>query len=103
MERAMGLSLDTLLEREHGEDIRRVAASGRGFGVVAGAGTGKTLPIRPIAETIVRAPLRGGGVNREREAAPEKPTWDVVIVTTGVARRWFEGGPITAPGTLIVG
>ena len=74
IERAMGLSLDTLLEREHGEDIRRLAASGRGFGVVAGTGTGKTLAIRPIAETIVRAPLRVGVVNREREATPETPT-----------------------------
>jgi len=102
IERAMGLSLDTLLEREHGEDIRRVAASGRGFGVVAGTGTGKTLAIRPIAETIVRAPLRVGVVNREREATPETPTWNVVIVTTGIARRWFEDGLITARDTLIV-
>ena len=102
IERAMGLSLDTLLEREHGEDIRRLAASGRGFGVVAGTGTGKTLAIRPIAETIVRAPLRVGVVNREREATPETPTWNVVIVTTGIARRWFEDGLITARDTLIV-
>src|SRR5438094_9851357 len=102
IERAMGLSLDTLLEREHGEDIRRLAASGRGFGVVAGTGTGKTLAIRPIAETIVRAPLRVGVVNREREATPETPTWNVVIVTSGIARRWCQDELITGRDTLIV-
>src|SRR3989440_7227400 len=102
IELAMGLAIDTLLEREHGEDIRRLAASGRGFGVVAGTGTGKTLAIRPIAETIVRVPLRVGVVNREREATPETPTWNVVIVTTGIARRWFEDGLITARDTLVV-
>ncbi len=60
IELAMGLHIDTLLAREHGEDIQRLAASGRGFGIVAGTGTGKTLAIRPIAETILRAPLKVG-------------------------------------------
>jgi len=102
IELAMGLHIDTLLAREHGEDIQRLAASGRGFGIVAGTGTGKTLAIRPIAETILRAPLKVGVVNREREATPETPTWNVVIVTTGIARRWFEDGLITERDTLIV-
>ncbi len=102
IELAMGLELETLLEREHGADIRRLAASGRGFGIVAGTGTGKTLAIRPIAETILGAPLKVGVVNREREATPETPTWNVVIVTTGIARRWFEDGLITARDTLVV-
>jgi hypothetical protein len=99
---ALGLTLETLLEREHGDDIRRLAASGRGFGIVAGTGTGKTLAIRPMAETILRAPLNVGVVNREREATPETPTWNVVIVTTGIARRWFQDGLITAHDTLVV-
>jgi ATP-dependent helicase HrpA len=102
IELAVGLRLDTLLEREHGEDIRRLAASGRGFGIVAGTGTGKTLAIRPIAERILEAPLRVGVVNREREATPETPTWNIVIITTGIARRWFEDGLITARDTLVV-
>ena len=102
IELAMGLHLETLLEREHGEEIRELAASGSGFGIVAGTGTGKTLAIRPIAESILRAPLRVGVVNREREATPETPTWNVVIVTTGIARRWFEDGLITARDTLVV-
>src|SRR5881409_2281886 len=102
IELAMGLEIDTLLAREHGGDIRRLAASGRGFGVVAGTGTGKTLAIRSIAETILRAPLKVGVVNREREATPETPTWNVVIVTTGIARRWFEDGLITSRDTLVV-
>src|SRR5437016_3623733 len=87
IELALGLNIDTVLEREHGSDIRRLAASGRGFGVVAGTGTGKTLAIRSIAETILRAPLKVGVVNREREATPATPTSNVVIVTTGLTRR----------------
>lgn len=102
IELAMGLDLDTILAREHGDDIVRLAASGRGFGIVAGTGTGKTLAIRSIAATILRAPLRVGVVNREREATPETPTWNVVIVTTGIARRWFEDGLITTRDTLVV-
>src|SRR5207248_5244508 len=85
-----------------GDDIRRLAASGRGFGIVAGTGTGKTLAIRPIAATVLDAPLKVGVVNREREATPETATWNVVIVTTGIARRWFEDGLITARDTLVV-
>jgi ATP-dependent helicase HrpA len=102
IELAMGLDIDTLLAREHGDDIRRLATSGRGFGIVAGTGTGKTLAIRSIASTILGAPLKVGVVNREREATPETPTWNVVIVTTGIARRWFEDGLITARDTLVV-
>jgi hypothetical protein len=41
-------------------------------------------------------------VNREREATPETPTWNVVIVTTGIARRWFEDDLITKDDTLVV-
>jgi hypothetical protein len=43
-----------------------------------------------------------GVVNREREATPETPTWNVVIITTGIARRWFQDGLITAQDTLVV-
>ena len=104
IELALGLKLETLLEREHGDDIRRLAGggSGQGFGIVAGTGTGKTLAIRSMAETILKAPLRVGVVNREREATPETPTWNVVIITTGIARRWFQDGLITAQDTLVV-
>src|SRR5205823_14163071 len=56
-----------------------------------------------IATTILQAPLKVGVVNREREATPETPTWNVVIVTTGIARRWFEDGLITARDTRVVG
>ena len=102
IELALGLTLETLLEREHGDDIRRLAGSGRGFGIVAGTGTGKTLAVRSMAETILNAPLKVGVVNREREATPETPTWNVVVVTTGIARRWFQDGLITAQDTLVV-
>src|SRR5919109_2517541 len=102
IELALGLRLETLLEREHGEEIRTLAGSGKGFGIVAGTGTGKTLGIRPIAESILNEPLAVGVVNREREATPETPGWNVVIVTTGIARRWFQDNDILPHDTLIV-
>jgi len=102
IELALGLHLDTFLAREHGPELARLAADGRGFGIVAGTGTGKTLAVRPIAEAILRAPLRVGVVNREREATPETPTWNVIIVTTGIARRWFQAGDIQPTDTVVV-
>ena len=102
IELAMGLHLDTLLEREHGDEIRALASSGQGFGIVAGTGTGKTLAIRPMAEAILKEPLAVGVVNREREATPETPSWNVVIVTTGIARRWFQDDLITGRDTIVV-
>jgi ATP-dependent helicase HrpA len=102
IELALGIHVDTLLEREHGAELREWAGMGQGFGIVAGTGTGKTLGIRPIAESILREPLSVGVVNREREATPETPTWNVVIVTTGIARRWFQDDLITGRDTIIV-
>ena len=103
IELALGLHIDTFLERTRGDEIRRLAGDGKGFGIVAGTGTGKTLAIRPIAETILRTTtLRVGVVNREREATPETPTWNVIVVTTGIARRWFQDGDILPHDTLVV-
>jgi hypothetical protein len=103
IELAVQLHIDTFLETHHGARVRELARGGRGFGIVAGTGTGKTLAIRPIAEEILRGePLRVGVVNREREATPETPTWNLIIVTTGIARRWFEEGDILSTDTIIV-
>src|SRR6478672_11572921 len=103
IELALGLHIATLLEEQHGSEIRDLAGAGKGFGIVAGTGTGKTLSIRVIAETILgTTDLRVGVVNREREATPETPSWNVVIVTTGIARRWFQDGDILPQDTLIV-
>jgi ATP-dependent helicase HrpA len=103
IELALGLHLRTVLEEQHGSEIRALAAAGKGFGIVAGTGTGKTLSIRPISETILCTEhLRVGVVNREREATPDTPTWNVIIVTTGIARRWFQDGDILRTDTLLV-
>jgi ATP-dependent helicase HrpA len=102
IELAMGLDLRTVLEQEHGAEIRDLAGGGRGFGIVAGTGTGKTLGIRRMALAILGVPLKVGVVNREREATPETPSWNVVIVTTGIARRWFQAGLITGADVLVV-
>jgi hypothetical protein len=103
IELALGLRIPTVLEKQHGSEIRQLAAAGKGFGIVAGTGTGKTLSIRPIAETILRTDtLKVGVVNREREATPETPSWNVIVVTTGIARRWFQDGDILPSDTLVV-
>ncbi|MFN8571535.1 MAG: DEAD/DEAH box helicase [Gemmatimonadaceae bacterium] len=103
IELAIGLHVPTVLEREHGAEVRALAAAGKGFGIVAGTGTGKTLAIRPIAESLLgTTELRTGVVNREREATPETPTWNVIVVTTGIARRWFQDGDIVRRDTLVV-
>ena len=100
----IGLTLDiqTYLEKNYGERVRELAKSGAGFGIVAGTGTGKTLAVRPIAEEILKAPLRIGVVNREREATPELPTYNVIVITTGIARRWFQDGDILPGDTLVI-
>ena len=103
IELALGLHIDTYLEQHHGARVRDLARSRRGFGIVAGTGSGKTLAIRPIAEELLgTTDLRVGVINREREATPETPTWNVIIVTTGIARRWFQDGDILASDTLVV-
>ncbi len=103
IELAVQLRIDTFLEVHHGPRVRELARAGRGFGIVAGTGTGKTLAIRPIAEEILAgSELKVGVVNREREATPETPSWNVIIVTTGIARRWFEEGDILATDTIVV-
>jgi len=102
IELALGTEIETLLVREHGRELVSWAAAGAGFGIVAGTGTGKTLSCRVIAQAILGETLRYGVVNREREATPETPSWNVVVVTTGIARRWFQDDLITARDTLIV-
>ena len=103
IELALGLHIETFLEKNHGHRVRELARSGKGFGIVAGTGTGKTLAIRPIAEEILgTTELKVGVVNREREATPETPTWNVIVVTTGIARRWFEENDILKTDTLVV-
>lgn len=102
IELALGVRVDTLLERRHGATLHDWASTGKPFGIVAGTGTGKTLAIRPIAEAILGESLRYGVVNREREATPETPAWNVVIVTTGIARRWFQDDLISDRDTVVV-
>jgi hypothetical protein len=111
----LGFTLDiaTVLWTNHGERLRVLAdrltregvRDGKrlGFGIVAGTGTGKTLSIKPISQVMLGTDdLRVGVINREREATPETPTWNVVIVTTGIARRWFQDGDIRPQDTLVV-
>jgi len=97
------LDIETVLWREHADELTALATARKAFGIVAGTGTGKTLSIRPIAQVLLETDdLRVGVINREREATPETPTWNVVIITTGIARRWFQDGDILARDTLVV-
>jgi ATP-dependent helicase HrpA len=103
IELAVGLHIETYLEKHFGARVRELARARRGFGIVAGTGSGKTLAIRPIAEELLgTTELRVGVINREREATPDTPSWNIVIVTTGIARRWFQDGDILPQDTLIV-
>lgn len=111
IELGFGLDIETLLWQTRGSELKalaeRLAESPdrprRGFGIVAGTGTGKTLAVKPIAKALLDTDeLRVGVVNREREATPETPSWNVVIVTTGIARRWFQDGDIRPHDTLVV-
>lgn len=103
IELAVGLHIETYLEKHFGPRVRELARARQGFGIVAGTGSGKTLAIRPIAEELLgTTDLRVGVINREREATPDTPTWNVIIVTTGIARRWFQDGDILPGDTLIV-
>ena len=104
IENALDTRIDTILSREHGDEIRAWAREGVGFGIMAGTGTGKTLAIRLMAEAMFEGegPIRSGVVNREREATPDTPTWHVVIVTTGIARRWFQADLIFPEDTIVV-
>ena len=103
IELAVGLHIETYLEKHFGARVRELARAHRGFGIVAGTGSGKTLAIRPIAEELLgTTDLRVGVINREREATPETPSWNIVIVTTGIARRWFQDGDILPQDTLVV-
>jgi ATP-dependent helicase HrpA len=103
IELAVGLHIETYLEKHFGARVRELARARRGFGIVAGTGSGKTLAIRPIAEELLdTTELRVGVINREREATPDTPSWNVIIVTTGIARRWFQDGDILPSDTLIV-
>src|SRR2546423_13760725 len=72
IELALGLHIPTLLEKQHGREIRDLAAAGKGFGIVAGTRTGKTLSIRNMAETILRTEtLQVRAVKRARGAKPD--------------------------------
>jgi ATP-dependent helicase HrpA len=111
IELAFGLDIETVLWKSRGAEMSALAARlaesdvrpRQGFGIVAGTGTGKTLSVKPIAKLLLDTDeLRVGVVNREREATPETPSWNVVIVTTGIARRWFQDGDIRPHDTLVV-
>ena len=75
-------------------------AAGRASASSPGPGPARRSAIRPDRRgDSRRSRCAVGVVNREREATPETPTWNVVIVTTGIARRWFEDDLITRRDT----
>ena len=102
IELALGLSLETVLEREHGAELREWAGTARPSASVAGTGTGKTLGIRLMAEAIPRRHWGRGGQPGTAEATPETPIWNVVVVTTGIARRWLPDDLVSARDTVVV-
>ena len=60
-------------------------------------GDGPACAPRPIA--IFRAAVAGTGTGKTLAM----PNWNVIIVTTGIARRWFQNGDILPHDTLYNG
>jgi hypothetical protein len=103
IELAVGLHIETYLEKHFGARVRELARSRRGFGIVAGHGLGEDARHPSDRRELLGTDgLRVGVINREREATPETPSWNIIIVTTGIARRWFQDGDILPQDTLIV-
>jgi len=97
----------TLLSKEKGEEIVAALASlevaGKGFGIVAGTGAGKTLAIRTIAQTILhKKDLLIDVVTREHQASDYTWGCDVIIVTPGVSMNWLKGSVIKGNYLIVV-
>ncbi len=103
IELALGLQLDTLLEREHGEEIRALAGVGQGFRHRGGHRHRQDArhPADRRVDPGGAAPV-GRGQPGARGDAGDAASWNVVIVTTGIARRWFQDDLITGRDTVIV-
>ena len=97
------MHLDTYLERTHGERVRELARGGKGFGIVAGTGTGKTLAIRPdCRRDSARAAAESAWSTANAKPRRNCRNLNVIVVTTGIARRWFQDGDILPRDTLVV-
>ena len=68
IELALTLRLETLLEREHGDDIRRLAASRAGFGIVAG--TYSSIFIGSAALIEIQRRWGVGKIREQKRAEP---------------------------------
>src|SRR5258708_12111085 len=71
IEIAVGLHIETYLEKHFGGRVRELARAHRGFGIVAGTGSGKTLAIRPMPEErLGTTDLPAGLINPAPQAPP---------------------------------
>jgi hypothetical protein len=94
----------TLLMQEKGEMIfESVDKLGdKGFGIVAGTGTGKTVAIRDIARRVLGEDLRVDIVTREHEATEHTWACNTLVITPGIALNWLKDGIITGDDLIIV-
>ncbi len=96
----------TILMQEKSEELVRAAERlrdfGKGFGIVAATGTGKTLAMRDIAKVVLGEELKVDIVTREHEATDWTWQCNVIVVTTGVALQWMRSGIIGAGDALMI-
>jgi hypothetical protein len=75
---------------------------GKGFGVVAKTGTGKTLSLVDISKKILSEDLVVDMITRESSATDYTWTCNVLIVTPGVFLNWIKDGLIKDNDLVVV-
>ena len=101
----IGLTLDieTYLEKNYGERVRELARSGAGFRHRRGHGHRQNA-----GGAAHRAgDFEGAACNRRRQSRARSHAGNcqiinVIVITTGIARRWFQDGDISPSDTLVI-
>jgi len=98
IELALGLHIPTLLEKQHGAEIRELAAAGKGFGIVAGTGTGKTLTLKMAAGLLRPSQGTVEVLGQEISSMSER---DLLEYTLAVLPRFLSR--LGVRGTMLLG
>lgn len=94
---------ETLIQRECGFDLSCATGllSDGGFGVVAGAGTGKSAAIRQICLDVLGRSLSIGIVTQEHRNT-KVDRHNVIVITPGVAVKWAKSGSIGVEDLVVI-
>ena len=94
--------IPTYLAENFADDLAEMARLKESWGIVAGTGTGKTVFIRQVAQTLFGKDFTFDVVNREEESTPKTWEKDVLVVTTGVAMHYLKAGIIDDQDKIII-